>query len=544
MRRATGLLFFVSLFAVSGTTFASGVTETPDNGSEQMGRGGAWIARASDPLATLFNPAGLAGQPSRITIQANLLVDHTCFTRLRSASDTTADLSLVDGTGHYPRVCNDIQAVPNPQFAITWRVTDRLGLGFAVAGPSAPADKKFPEFITDNAGQPVAQPGRYLLLKQSGVIVFPTIGVGYEVIDNLRLGASVAWGIAKLKLATAVLSLNTDNSSPSTNDLRANLQAADYFVPQFSLGGLYSATPEIDIAGWYKWSDAIRSRGDVGTAANYFSKANAGGDDSGVRYGDTIYEDCGTGTTSKACGAGDNATAKFVIPMEAKLGIRYHKPRGVLTGWNGEKRAHLRDPLATDVFDIEADLTWANNSAVEAFEVRFPGDATGRGVLPVSGTGGEFPPNVDAPRAFKDTFGLRVGGDYNAIPDKLALRAGAFIESSALDERYQSIDFAPQTRFGIALGGTYRIRLGSDDKSSAIEIMAGYGHVFYADQTREDPKADGLRAIAGTSCNKSDPVSADKCADGNPRYRTKWPINLGTITNTLNVINVGLAYRF
>jgi hypothetical protein len=31
---------------------------------------------------------------------------------------------------------------------------------------------------------------------------------------------------------------------------------------------------------------------------------------------------------------------------------------------------------------------------------------------------------------------------------------------------------------------------------------------------------------------------------GNQKYRTAWPINLGTITNAVDVLNVGLSYRF
>ena len=53
-----------------------------------------------------------------------------------------------------------------------------------------------------------------------------------------------------------------------------------------------------------------------------------------------------------------------------------------------------------------------------------------------------------------------------------------------------------------------------------------------------------LPALAGTSCNNANVAPPDGCSDGNQRYRTKWPVNLGTITNSLNVINVGLAYRF
>jgi long-chain fatty acid transport protein len=537
---------------------ASNVTEIPDNGSEQMARGGAWLARASDPLATMFNPAGLAGQPTRVTIQNSLIFEHTCFTRVRAMGDTTNDPLAAPG-GAFPRVCNDVAPSVNPQIGVTLRLTDRLGLGLLVIGPSAAGDKTFPDFVNDANGQPQAAPNRYLLVQQSGIIVFPTVGLGYEIIDNLRVGASFSWGISRLKLTTATLSLNADNTTPAGNDTRATLQVHDYFVPAFNLGALWSATPELDVAGWYKWSDAIRARGDVGTAAGYYQRENALGNDRNVRYGDTIYQDCGTGLPTTACAGGQNATLKLVIPMEAKVGVRYHKPRAMKTRYEGaatpeqeeEERAafraaqRTRDPLATDVFDVEADFTWANNSAADVIQVRFPGDATGKGSLPVAGVaGGEIPPNADQRRGFKDVVGVRVGGDYNVLPDQLALRGGAFFETSAADPALQALDFVGSTRFGLALGGTYRVRFGEGEKTSALEIMAGYSHVFFAEQSRTDPNASGAPGIAGTSCDAGTPKSPSECVDGSARYRTKWPVNLGTITNSVNVINVGLAYRF
>jgi hypothetical protein len=75
--------------------------------------------------------------------------------------------------------------------------------------------------------------------------------------------------------------------------------------------------------------------------------------------------------------------------------------------------------------------------------------------------------------------------------------------------------------------------------------MLGYGHVFVEKLEREDRGATGSGALAGTSCNGSDPIDGtQQCQNGDTRYRTKWPVNLGTITNAVNVINVGLAYRF
>ncbi|MDB5220637.1 MAG: hypothetical protein JWO86_8564 [Myxococcaceae bacterium] len=564
-----------------GTARATNVTEFPDNGSEQMARGGAWVARASDPLATIFNPAGLAGQPTRITVQNNFIFEHTCFTRVQAASDTTNDPLVSGPGGTYPRACNDISPTVNPQLGMTIKLTERLGLGLLVIGPSSAGQKTFPDFVTDANGQQQAAPGRYLLVEQKGIILFPTVGLGYEILDNLRIGGSFSWGFARLDLTSASAAINTGGVSPGSNDARATVQVKDYFIPAFTLGTIWSATPKIDIAGWYKWSDAIRARGDAGISTGFYS-----GDPKKVRNGDTIFDDCGTGTAqaiaTKPCGSGGNGTLKFAIPMEAKIGFRYHQPRVMpvatepalaapappaatpATPEEGPPAAelaaappppqaatpmyasgHVRDPLATDVFDLEADLTWANDSSLDNIEIRFPGDASGKGLLPVSGASGEIPPNADQKRGFKDVFGVRVGGDFNVIADKLALRGGAFFETSAANPQYQNIDFAGSSRFGLAAGATYRYRFGQGEKTSALEFMVGYGHVFFAEQSRTDPNASGTNALAGTSCNMSSAIPGTQtCDDGSQRYRTKWPVNLGTITNSVNVINVGVAYRF
>jgi long-chain fatty acid transport protein len=326
----------------------------------------------------------------------------------------------------------------------------------------------------------------------------------------------------------------------------------DYFVPRVSAGALWSVTPKIDIAGWFQWTDAVRAAGDLGTATSYFTAANARGEDRNVGYADTIFSDCGTGRAQDEgkCGSGDNARLKLVLPMEAKVGFRFHQPRASRTLVDGDAqtlpgKTFRRDPLANDLFDAEIDLTWSNNSALRALEVRFPGDSTGGGLLPVSGVSSEIPPNADQPKYFRDVFGVRIGGDFNVLPDRLALRAGAYFESSAAEPRYQHIDFAASQRIGFSLGGTYRIRLGNaSTRTDAIEIMAGYGHTFFADQSR-GRDATGMPALAGTSCPGDATVTGpDSCSDGTRRYRTAWPVNLGTITNSLNVINVGVAYRF
>jgi long-chain fatty acid transport protein len=517
---------------------ATSVEEFPDNGSEQEGRGGAWVARASDPLATFYNPAGLAGQPTRLTLQANISTQHTCFQRVRATDDTTQD--GYNG-GAYPKVCSSGSFFPDPQLAFTYHLSDRIGLGIAILGPSAVGAATWPEFVNGNPS-----PQRYLLISSNTVVLTPTIGIGWEAVDGLRLGASFIFGTApSIDFVNAAPGINGPNSSASSNDIRNELKAKDLFFPGFTLGAIWSPSDNLDVAAWYKWVANVNAKGDVTTAANYFTSAVASGDKSQVTYGDTAEPYCQTVASGAAppgtgpiCGSGNNGKVTVPIPMEAKLGVRYHKPRTDVP-----YDEHRREPMAQDVFDIEADFTWANDSAFDYLQIRFPGDANGNGILPANPgiPSAVIPANADVQHGFRDVFGVRVGGDYNILPDQLTLRGGAFFETQAANSVYQNIDFDGAERFGVALGGTYRVHVGSE-KQHALDFMAGYGHVFFGTLGNDNPNGQGLPALTGISCVTGQ--IAGPCPNGEQRYRTLWPVNLGTITSSINVINVGVSYKF
>ncbi|MGD0530651.1 MAG: outer membrane protein transport protein [Polyangiaceae bacterium] len=534
---AAGIL---ALASVPRVAHATSVEEFPDNGSEQEGRGGAWVARASDPLATFYNPAGLAGQPTRLTLQANISEQYTCFKRVQATGDTT-----VDGfSGNYPRVCQTPSFFPDPQLAFTFKVNERLGLGIAILGPSAVGSASWPEF----AGNGNPSPQRYMLISTDSVILTPTIGVGWEAVDGLRLGASFIFGTApSIDFVNAAPAINGPPAgsgqtvNASTNDIRNELKAKELFFPGFILGAIWSPTSTLDVAGWYKWTSDVNATGDVTTAANYFTNAVYKGNLAQVTYGDTAEPECHTPPPQgpATCGSGNNAKIKVPIPMEAKLGVRYHKPRSDVA-----YDEHRRDPMAQDVFDVEADFTWANNSAFNAIQLRFPGDANGNGTIPANPgiPASTIPVNADVTHDFRDVVGVRLGGDYNILPDQLTIRAGAFFETQAANSVYQNIDFDGADRFGIAAGGQYRIHFGSENQH-ALDLMAGYGHVFFGTLNNDNPNAQGLPALTGISCSTGQTPSGP-CSDGGQRYRTPWPINLGTITSSINVINVGASYRF
>src|SRR6185295_15665807 len=65
----------------SSTGFASNPLEYPDNGSASFSRGGAWLAVANEPVATHYNPAGLAIQGSGFSIEQQLNLNTVCYDR-------------------------------------------------------------------------------------------------------------------------------------------------------------------------------------------------------------------------------------------------------------------------------------------------------------------------------------------------------------------------------------------------------------------------------------------------------------------------------
>jgi hypothetical protein len=548
-RRFRCLALAGALLGFAGPARATDATEVPDNGSEQTGRGGAWVARASDPLAAFYNPAGLAGQPTRLVLQSNIGTQRTCFTRIKSSkaangiNDATNDGVSLGGV--YPEVCNAAAYSAAPQAAMTLRLTPRIGLGLAplLTPSSVGGNSSYPEFAKVGGMPNSPSPGHYLLTSQNIILLLPTVAFGVEIVDRLRLGMSLQWGIAHMTFSNGLPAVNEDGDSPTSSDVKATLTAHDYFIPGFTVGAIWSPSDEVDLAGWYKWSSPIRATGDAQAEYPYYADTAAGMPGK-LSTTDTSQSNCGfvgPSTTNDPCKSGGNASVHLARPMEAKIGVRFHVPRrGIVYD------EHLRDPMLQDVFDVEADLTWANDSAMDNLSIRFPGS------LPINlgnGFTSVIPPNADVPLHYSDVAGVRVGGDWNILPDELAARAGGFYQTPSQigsNVQYQNLAFANGSQLGLALGATYRFHF-FGSRGGAIELSAGFEHVFLSTESYDG--SGGIYGLTGTACNLSEnsgPISstASSCPNGHPKYRTDWAVNLGTITNSINVLNAGVGYRF
>jgi long-chain fatty acid transport protein len=533
---ATAILLVVSTAKLA---HASSGLDSPENGVVQMGRGNAWIARADDPLAAYYNPAAMSFQASGVHVGAHLMFQQQCFDRRGpgGALVSPGGGAPAPGTnGLASQVCTNNPAFPNPQIAGVYRITDKLAIGLAVVGPHGVGTKTWPETVgpyknavgVQVAGEPAPQ--RYSLISASSLMIFPTISASYAFTDNFSIGAGFIWGIASVefvnfsevlsstplpKVAAGQVSDDFDGHA----DVKGRLNAKDLFIPGFVVSALWSPADRLDVSAWFKWQDAIRASTDLHVESHYWNKSGSE-NTSGTGHNDTANQTDVTGV----------GTIKFNIPMEARLGVRYHHPRAnpeEVPSWAPKTGRKVRDPLSQDVFDVELDFTWANNSVNENLELRFLGPTAAGGIggdpIAIHGLCATcfVPPNGDIPHNWRDVFGARLGGDVVILPNRLALRAGGWLESKLQDDAYLSLDFPGGMKAGLSGGATLRL--------GPVDVSAGYQHTFFGVL---DNGGDGqIRALSGDSS-----VS--------PIYRSQQTVNGGKLTTWMNEVALGGTVRF
>jgi len=514
--------------AAAATATASGI-ESPGTGVSQVGRGSAWVARADDPLAAYMNPAALATQASGAHVGAHLMLMNQCFTRRGPGNTPVPPAPGFPAPGEPggpdAEVCSEGGVFPNPQLAGALRLGDRIAIGLALLGPHAVGNQQWPETVTEPSGQVQPAPQRYLLVSSESLIVLPTLSVGFAITPEISVGAGFIWGVASVDVVNfseATSSTGGDNFD-AHQDLRSRFQATDLFVPGFVLGGLFSPMSRLDVGAWFKWQDAIRSRTHLTIESLYWAPAGRPNEDP-------------CATREPGCNLTDDedaGTFKLAIPMEARLGLRYHHPRAAGDARDGRDRRdrrdrrdqrdrptwaagarRVRDPMSEDLFDIELDFTWAHNSALDAVEIRFDEN------IPVRGTDvGFVPPVADVPHEWRDVLGVHLGGDVVALPNLLAFRAGGFFETQGQEDAYLNLDFHLGWRAGLAAGAT--VRLGP------VDVSVAYQHTFFG--ALDNGGEGSVKALSG---------------DASTNYQSVQSVNGGRLESSLDELALGATLRF
>jgi len=491
---------------------ASSAIDSPENGVVQVGRGGTLVARPDDPLAAYFNPAAMTQQKSGVHLGAHLMFLSRCFSRRDANGNPVSPGAGIPGPGApggpSDPVCADTTPFPNPQIAATFRITRSFAVGIGVLGPHGVGKATWPESVpyTNQLGLQTTQPApqRHLLVESDSLIFNPTISVSYAIKDWFSIGAGFLWGVASIDFVsfTEGTSQVAADDFAANQEVKATLSATDAFVPGVVVGIFAAPHKRLDLGAWVKWQDAIDTRTSVKLESNYWKSGGQKNDNP-----------CPTGPADCNVTQDDDAgTLKFRIPLEARMGFRYHHPQRAgsaipKTGWN------KRDTLAEDLFDIEVDFTYAHNSSVDNLEVRFD-----KGIR-VNGTPTDIPQNSDIPHNWKDVFGVRFGGDFTVIPGFIAARAGGFFETSGQDPAYLNPDFHVGYRVGLGGGGTVRV--------GPVDISLAYQHTFF--EPLDNGGKGEVKALSG---------------DASTGYRSQHSANGGRLESSLNEVALGATYRF
>ena len=153
---------------------------------------------------------------------------------------------------------------------------------------------------------------------------------------------------------------------------------------------------------------------------------------------------------------------------------------------------------------------------------------------------------ADIRHAFHDVFGVRLGGDYNLSPDQASRCARAqFFETQAADSALlRTSTFEGRCASASPRAAPIACTLWARRRRAAPlrASCSATGIVFFGALRNDRPKG-GVNALSGAPCAMGAP-SGGVCPDGTPAYRTPWPVNLGTITSAINVVNVGASYKF
>ena len=534
--RLAGASMGLAMMAWAGAASASSGIDSPESGVEQMGRGSAWVARADSPLAAYFNPAALAFQASGVHVGAHLMFQNRCFTRLGPDGKPVSPTDGVPGPGSAtdangspgalaPGVCSKPGAFPNPQLAANFRITDQLAIGLAVVAPHASGSNSWPESVTYTGpfsllSQPASQ--RYMLINASALIIDPTVAVAFAPLKNLSFGAGFVWGIATVDFtnfseAQSPKHMDVSDHAFIDSDVKANLKAKDLFIPGFILSAMWLPTDNFDLAAMFKWQDKVNATSSLDLTSLYFASSGLYNSNPCAKVAD------------KKCNIThvDNAgNVSFSIPMEAKLGGRFHLPRkdAERPKWAGSADRVVRDPMSQDVFDIEVDFTWAHNRSVDALHLTF------KEGIKVKGTPGTIPVDGDIPRMWKDVVGVHVGGDYVVIPNRLSLRTGAFFETKGQDDKYLSLDFDLAQKVGVSGGATVRV--------GPVDISVGYQHTFIG--TLDNGGKGAVYALSGdqAGCKTSSSPPSPGC------YRSQQVINGGKLEESLNELGLAGTIRY
>lgn len=485
-QRSLRLPLFFSVLAVARSAAAGGF-EIPANGTEALGRGGAFSAKADSPLALEYNVAGLAQQRG-----THALIDNNlAFSRYRFARDGG------DSFGPFPAV----QANATPPFYAPWfgLATDfgffkRLTFAVGIYGPSSIGKRTFPMFVPTDSGKDRPGPARYDIATTDLSIFFPTLAVGVRASKYLDLGFSVQQASAQIKLASMTYAPQSLPIFPQSSacsmqaevagcDSLTRITGSSYDNYLLQLGALAHLGKSVDLGF------NVRSASNLGIRPIVVRGT--------VSATEPLYlQGAGIGA--------EKMDGEFTInlPWVFRGGVRYGQKLG-----------------GTQLFDIELDAIYEAWSWLDGTDHQL----TLKNPPPLVNKG--QPVQITLPHHYRDTIGLRLGGSLYmplAADAGVTMRMGGFYDSSASNDADLRLDFDTLEKLGICAGLGFSLR--------GVEVNFAYSYQHSLPRTVSNGQ---LSVIDGTT---GQPVQVGGMSTP--------AINNGTYSGSTHIASIGLTLRF
>lgn len=561
-------------FMLSGTAHAGGL-EYAGAGTQALGRGGAVAARADDPMVLMYNPAGLVElRGVQLMLNANLALLDACvapigyygwglygggkpsqLTDPRNPSSTQT-FNFGDFLGAGPaemaytsspldKVCLDQGVTPVPEFAVTARLSERIGIGIGMIFPGITPQGRWggpTGLIRNAAGELRPAATRYMMMNSGTSGMFPTIGLAFKAAQWLRFGATFQWGVVNVNNTTMAGIL--PGTIPA-NDTIAHVRGVDWFIPEFTGSVHIVPLDAIDVVLGVHYQGDLDASGKVDLTSGTFRES----------------ADAVPWTTTNTV---TNIRQKF--PWQAWAGLRYAyrlapRPR------DESQNRDVRDAFSDEVWDVEVDTRYEMNArhkdvTLDYVQGQFIEFRTPDGIS----TNQAFPdpsvPRTVVEKRWQDQMSLRVGGSYNVVPGVFGISAGAHWENRGVDPSYMQIDYWPLSRLGLHFGVHMRV-------AGFVDLYASYAHIAqetlvvgapdHAPITQGWTEFDSTKKITTVDKripDRMEPLNEPQIGsvDGRARLtqnlskviagQPPFIVNSGTYSSSLNVVSVGVNMHF
>lgn len=222
-----------------------------EQGSRAVGMGGAFVARASDPSAIYFNPAGLAFQRGiNILGGVNLIMPSTKFKG--------------SGTQLPVETSTNSQVFTPVNLYGSYQISDNIVAGLGVYNPYG-LGTQWP----DKWGQTIPQAGGlymggYNSVNAEVVTWYINPSIAYKMNDQLSIGVGISYVAGSVSMSKVIpaKALNPGLSGYFKNELKGtgnginfNIGAIYKPMADLSIGVSYRATTKIEFSGDAKFSN-------------------------------------------------------------------------------------------------------------------------------------------------------------------------------------------------------------------------------------------------------------------------------------------------